>query len=74
MYTVVGKERKVGTYEGREYDNTVLHCMYEKEKCDGQAVFAVKVKTARLDEDVPIGAKVGFLYDQYGNVAKVDVL
>ena len=73
MYTVVGVERKVGVYEGREYDNTILHCTYNKDKCEGVAVCSVKVKTSRLDEVVEVGASVSFLYDQYGNCARVDV-
>lgn len=73
MYTVIGIERKVGKFEGRDYDNHVLHCTYKKEGAQGECVVAVKVKTERLEAPVTIGDQVTFLYDQYGNVARCDI-
>lgn len=74
-FTVVGIERKVGEYLGRQFDNTVLHCTYEKDKlADGVACTSVKVKTERIDEPVQVGDKVTFFYDQYGSVLQVNIM
>lgn len=75
-FRVVGIERKVGEYNDRPYDNTIIHCTYPKDgMIDGFAVASVKVKTERLGDDVFIvGDKVSFYYDQYGNVLRVNIL
>ena len=73
-FKIVGIERKVGEYQGRTYDNTVLHCTYEKEHLDeGVAVSSIKIKTDRIDEPLQVGDVVSFFYDQYGNVLQVNV-
>ncbi len=73
-FTIVGMERKVGEYQGREYDNTVLHCTYEKDSLlGGVAVLTIKVKSDRIEEPLEIGDHVSFFYDQYGNVLQVNV-
>lgn len=72
-FKVVGIERRSGEYEGRTYDNTYLHTIYESEKCaEGVAVATVKVKTERIDEPLHVGDMVTFFYDQYGNVLQVN--
>ena len=73
MYTVIGIERKVGKYEGREYDNTILHCSYEKKDVDGVCVVSIKVKTERIDYPLELGCTVSPLYDRFGNVVQLDV-
>ena len=73
-FTIVGIERKVGEYQGRTYDNTILHCTYAKDAMDeGVAVSSVKVKTERIDESLQVGDIVTFYYDQYGNVLQVNI-
>lgn len=66
MFTVIGKERRNGVYEGKVYDNTYLHCSYDKKTCEGVAVTTIKGKTAELG-DVEIGQVCDFYYDRYGN-------
>lgn len=70
MYTIIGKERKTGIYEGNVYDNTLLHCSYDKKNCEGVAVVTFKVKTANLC-DVTIGQVIMPFFDRYGNVIEV---
>ena len=74
-FKIVGIERKSGEYNGRAYDNTILHCTYSKDGLeDGFACASVKVKTERLEEPIVVGDKVSFYYDQYGNVLRVNIL
>ncbi|MBQ8407720.1 MAG: hypothetical protein IJY39_02515 [Clostridia bacterium] len=74
-FKVVGIERKSGEYNGRPYDNTILHCSYAKDGIeDGFAVASVKVKTERIEAPIVVGDKVSFYYDQYGNVLQVNIL
>ena len=74
-FKVVGIERKSGEYNGKSYDNTILHCSYVKDGLDdGCAVAYVKVKTERIVEPIAVGDKVSFYYDQYGNVLQVNIL
>lgn len=75
MYKVIGKERRTGIYEGRAYDNTILHTTYIKEDAEnteGECVATLKVKTA-LCPAVSIGDCVDALYDKYGNIAHLSV-
>lgn len=67
MYTVIGKERKEGVYEGNRYDNTYLHCTYDKKSCEGYAVITFKGKTDDIGA-VDLGDTVTPHYDRYGNV------
>lgn len=75
MYKVIGKERRTGVYEGRAYDNTILHTTYTKENAEdveGECVATLKVKTA-VCPAVHIGDSVDALYDKYGNIAHLSV-
>lgn len=75
MYTVIGIEKRVGVYEGRAYDNTILHCTYEKPNAtdvDGLCTAVLKIKTA-ICPAVKLGDGVDPLYDRYGNVAHLSV-
>ena len=43
-FKVVGIERRSGEYEGKAYDNTLVHCLYASDKCsEGVAVATIKV-------------------------------
>ena len=77
MYTVIGIERKRGTYEGRAYDNTIVHATYEKASdenvtVNGQCVVTFKSKT-EVAQSICLGDLVSPLYDRYGNVVKYDL-
>ncbi|MBE6601229.1 MAG: hypothetical protein E7637_01825 [Ruminococcaceae bacterium] len=76
MYTIVGIERKKGVYDGREYDNTILHTTFEKDgkaTVEGLCTQSFKVKT-NICPAVVLGDCVDFMYDRYGNVVHVSVV
>lgn len=76
MYKVIGKEKRSGVYEGRAYDNTILHTTYIKEdteNVEGECVATLKIKTA-LCPAVHLGDCVEALYDKYGNIAHLSVI
>ena len=75
MYTIIGIEKRNGVYEGKAYDNTILHTTYKKEQsgsCEGLCVATLKIKTA-LCPALKLGDSVDPLYDKYGNVAHLAV-
>lgn len=75
MYTIVGIEKRSGVYEGRAYDNTILHCTYMKQDATntlGLCVATFKVKSA-ICPTVNLGDSVDPLYDRFGNVAHLSV-
>ncbi len=75
MYEIIGIEVRQGVYEGKAYDNTVLHTTYKKENAEnlmGLCVAVLKVKTA-ICPTVKVGDCVVPLYDKYGNIAHLSV-
>lgn len=73
MTRYLGRERKMGTYEGNDYDNMVLHFQTDEKPrgwIEGDMTFSLKVKSAMLDEvlmkDVEPGAAVVIQYNRYG--------
>lgn len=75
MYKIIGIERRTGTYEGKNYDNMILHVTYHKEAAEvkGECVATLKIKTA-LCPALNLGDSVDALYDKYGNVAHLSVI
>lgn len=78
MTRLVGIERKQGEYEGRPYDNHVLHCVTdEKTKAwvAGDMTFTVKIKSADFplifDKDIECGDAIIISYNRFGNVEAV---
>ena len=67
MYTVIGKQRKTGEYNGKAYDNTCLYVTYNNGKAEGLACATLKGKTENIGH-VEVGAEITPYYDQYGNV------
>ena len=45
MYKVIGKERRTGVYEGRAYDNTILHTTYTKEGAEGVVCLTFQISS-----------------------------
>lgn len=76
MFKLIGKEHKVGNYQGKDYDNTVLHCMTElpnNAENDGFKVETKKVKaTVKPYQAFIVGDFYETYYDNYGNVAVVN--
>lgn len=73
MTKYLGRERKMGTYEGNEYDNMVLHFQTDEKPrgwIEGDMTFSLKVKTVMLNEvlmkDVTPGTPVLIRYNRYG--------
>ena len=74
MYTIIGIEKRVGVYEGKAYDNTILHVTYPKDNANvvGVCTAILKIKTANCPS-VAVGDRVDPLYDKYGNVVHLSV-
>lgn len=73
---VIGKERKVGTFQGNAYDNTSLYCMEElnsQNLHDGFKTHELKVK-ARVKpyDELVVGDYYEVYYDEYRNVAHLN--
>lgn len=73
MTRYLGRERKVGTYEGNDYDNMVLHFLTDEKPrgwIEGEMTFSLKVKSAVLADvlmkDVVPGTEVMIQYNRYG--------
>jgi hypothetical protein len=74
-YIVVGLGHKSGNYEGRDYDNTMVHCTYEDELVAGVAVKTVKVKSrVFMESPCKVGDAVDFNFDEYRNVKEIVIL
>ena len=84
---IIGVNESVGVYEGSPYDNAVFHGTeaYEQGKGTGLKSHKVKVKQKILTElygkRLPekelaafIGKEVEFFYDEYKNVAFLQVI
>lgn len=86
---VIGVLRKYGTYEGKEYDNFMMHCVNDAPSVamiGGSACEIVKIKAQNLrsvfggvissDADWRdlIGSKVRVHYDRYGNPEEIEIL
>lgn len=89
MLKVIGVARKYGTYEGREYDNFMMHCVNDSPSVamiGGSACEIVKIKAQNLrgvfgglvtsDKDWRdlIGAIVRVHYDRYGNPEEIEIV
>ena len=75
---IIGKQHKVGEYEKRAYDNTILVCVkpYAGEvEAEGCNVEIVKVKASVCAyENLHLGDEVEVYYDRYGNVAALNII
>lgn len=78
MTIYLGRERKMGTYEGNDYDNMVLHFQTDEKPrgwIEGDMTFSLKVKSAMLDEvlmkDVTPGTSVMIRYNRYGQPERI---
>ena len=74
MYEVIGIEKRVGVYEGRAYNNTILHTTFTKDTAgvEGYCTAILKIKTSNCPS-VKLGDIVDPLYDKYGNVVHLVV-
>ena len=77
----VGLERKTGEFEGRKYDNFVMHFVGDDRTSSyvtGDLVFTQKVKAAAwndvVDPRLTVGMPCDILFNRYGNVEAVNAL
>lgn len=71
---IIGKQRRQGNYEGRDYDFTLATCIIEHtaDNTEGYKAENVKIRASVLPYDkINVGADVECLYDRFGNVASV---
>lgn len=82
-YEIVGIQQKRGEYEGRPYDNTLLHVLSTNVNIIGKKVDTIKVKTAVFQgllkdcgcaSDGLIGKSADISFDRYGNLEYFDML
>lgn len=72
MFTVVGKVRKTGEFNGIAYDNIHLHCTREPQHSgeSGTITEVIKVKTD-LGSLYDVGDVIEIYYDKFGKVCKI---
>ena len=69
---VVGLRHSTGEYNGRTYDNMLVHCTYESKEMEGLGAIVLKVKTdAFLNAPCKIGDMVEAVYNRFGNVVGI---
>ena len=88
MLKLVGVQRKFGEYEGKNYDNVMLHCTQDcptTPTIAGDTVEVIKIKAVRIrdvfdglistdtDWRSLIGAELEVFYDRYGSAQKITV-
>ena len=81
-YQIVGVQRKKGSYEGHEYDNTYLHVLGKNLNVSGMMCDTIKMKTAMYnsvllengigDTDI-VGRAADISFDKYRNVESVEL-
>lgn len=85
---VVGLIQKKGTFEGRDYNNLMIHCTYidrANSSAVGELTTALKVKVANIDAvfgrkmsdkdiDALIGKEIAAYYNRFGVVDRIEIL
>jgi hypothetical protein len=74
---VVGKQRKVGEYEGNKYDNTYLHCVtneFLEDGFEGHSTQVIKVKTSQVPSNLTVGSVIDVQYNAFGKVLGLTVV
>lgn len=70
-FTVIGYQRKTGTYNGINFDNMVFSCISPadvKKGEVGEIATILKVKTSLLETIPEIGDTVSPVYDRFGHI------
>lgn len=82
---VVGIIQKKGEYQGREYNNLMIHCIVSDRRAVGELTEVLKVRMSAVDEifgkrmtdadfDDLVGKEIRASYNRYGNVELIDIL
>lgn len=76
---VIGIETKSGEYQGRKYENIILHVAVKSCDIAGVSTNQIKVKSSRLADILSCDLKdiyeknIDVYYDEYRNVCRIDV-
>lgn len=82
-FEIVGIQQKRGEYEGRAYDNTLLHALSTNVNIIGKQASTIKVKTVVFQNilkdcgcasDGLIGKIADITFDRYGNLEYFEML
>lgn len=82
-YQIVGIQQKRGEYEGRMYNNTLLHALCANVNVIGEQASTIKMKTevfqnilrdCKCTPDALVGRKADITFDRYGNLEYFDLL
>lgn len=69
---VLGISQQEGVYEGRAFNNTYLHCVFNSDKVQGMAVTKVKMATSLFNtQPCKLGDVIDTNCDQYGRVKEI---
>lgn len=87
MLTVIGVQQKQGEYQGKPYNNYILHCTKEDESGNSFGVISeqVKVKASKVveifghtmtpsDWDELVGKEIRVFYNKYGTADEVRII
>lgn len=70
-YTVIGRQHKVGTYNGINFDNLVFSCVYDADEKKGEVgkiAEVLKVKSSLLSVVPDVGDVISPVYDRFGHI------
>ena len=71
-FELLGLSNSAGEYNGRQYNNVLLHAAYLNDKISGKGVKVIKVKAPiYTDNPVKLGEFFDVNYDQYRNVKEI---
>lgn len=82
-FEIVGIQQKRGEYQGRTYDNTIIHTLGSHVGVIGKQAGTVKMKTAvfqgilsncKCTPDGLIGKIADITFDRYGNLEYFELL
>lgn len=89
MLTIIGVQRKTGEFQGREYDNIMIHCSEDNPSTPticGNVCETLKVKTSSIREAFDglvtcdsdwrelVGQKIRPYFDRYGKVIRCELV
>lgn len=82
-FEIVGIQQKRGDYEGRAYDNTLVHVLSTNANIIGKEVSTIKMKTAVFQNILKdcncapnnlLGKTADITFDRYGNLEYFELL
>jgi hypothetical protein len=89
MLSIIGVQRKIGEFQGKEYDNIMIHCQDDNPSTPticGNTCEVLKVKTSQIREVFDgivkgdadwrdlIGQPIRPYFDRYGKVIRCELV